>query len=117
MGNYSSDQKNARFYGLKLSKTTDADIIAWLDSQESVQGYLKTLIRNDMKGDSTMITTTEFVRDLWESDPNGSHTELLDLETARNDLKNFAAEGWELPEDITPESYMEAWNELVRENT
>ena len=114
MGNYSSDQKNARFYGLKLSKTTDADIIAWLDSLESVQGYLKTLIRNDMKGDSTM-TTTEFVQDLWESDPNGSHTELLDLETARKDLENFA--GWDLPDDITPESYMEAWNELVRENT
>lgn len=114
MGNYSSDQKNARFYGLKLSKTTDADIIAWLDSQESVQGYIKALIRNDMKEDSTM-TTTEFVRDLWESDPNGSHTELLDLEIARKDLENFA--DWDLPDDITPESYMEAWNELVRENT
>ena len=114
MGNLKSDQKNARKYGLKLSRNTDADIIAWLDSQESVQGYIKTLIRNDMKEEQNM-TTTEFVRDLWESDPNGSHTELLDLETARKDLENFA--GWDLPDDITPESYMEAWNELVRENT
>lgn len=49
MGNYSSDQKNARFYGLKLSRTTDADIINQLDSQESIQGYIKELIRRDMK--------------------------------------------------------------------
>lgn len=113
MGNLKSDQKNARKYGLKLSKTTDADIIQHLESIPNMQGYIKTLIRNDMKEDNTM-TTTEFVRDLWESDPNGSHTELMDLETARNDLENFA--DWDLPEDITPESYMEAWNELVREN-
>lgn len=49
MGNYSSDQKNARFYGLKLSKTTDAAIIAKLDSVDSVQGYIKNLIKNDIE--------------------------------------------------------------------
>lgn len=48
MGNYNSDQKNARFYGLKLSRTTDADIISQLDRQESIQGYIKELIRRDM---------------------------------------------------------------------
>lgn len=53
MGNYNSDQKNARFYGLKLSKNTDADIIRHLDSQESVQRYLKALIRQDMEKKTT----------------------------------------------------------------
>lgn len=61
MGNYNSDQKNARFYGLKLSKNTDADLIRYLDSQESIQGYLKQLIRNDMmKGEKTMYTQEDF---------------------------------------------------------
>ena len=48
MGNIDSDRKNSRWYSLKLSKNTDADIIAQLDSQESVQGYIKRLIREDM---------------------------------------------------------------------
>lgn len=55
MGNTASDKKNARFYGLKLSKNTDTELIKHLDSQESIQGYLKQLIRNDMmKGDKPM---------------------------------------------------------------
>lgn len=49
MGNYKSDQKNCRFYGLKLSRSTDGDMIEWLDSQESIQGYLKEIIREDME--------------------------------------------------------------------
>lgn len=49
MGNTASDKKNARFYGLKLSKNTDAELIEHLDSQESIQGYLKALIRKDIE--------------------------------------------------------------------
>lgn len=52
MGNYASDQKNARFFGLKLNNKTDADIIEVLKSKktgEGIQGYLKRLIREDMK--------------------------------------------------------------------
>ena len=49
MGNYASDQKNARFYGLKLSKNTDKDLIEHLDKQANKQEYLKNLIREDMK--------------------------------------------------------------------
>lgn len=55
MGNYLSDQKNARRYALKLSKNTDADLIEKLDGESNVQGYLKRLIREDMmKGERTM---------------------------------------------------------------
>ena len=61
------------------------------------------------------MTIREFVLKLWENDPNGSTTERLDLDTARIDLDNFRADGWDLPEGITPESYAEAWNELVNE--
>ena len=45
MGNYASDQKNTRFYGLKLSKNTDGDLIELLDSQVKVQAFLKALLR------------------------------------------------------------------------
>lgn len=55
MGSYKSDQRNAKFYGLKLSRNTDAAMIQWLDSQESVQGYLKGIIKDDMiKGEKNM---------------------------------------------------------------
>ena len=33
---------------IKLHKTLDADIIEWLDKQESRQGYIKNLIRKDI---------------------------------------------------------------------
>ena len=49
MGNYASDQKNARFFGLKLSRNTDKEIIEHLEQQANIQEYLKRLIREDMK--------------------------------------------------------------------
>lgn len=48
MGNVASDRKNCRKYGLKLTLSTDAPLIAHLDAQPSVQGYLKRLIREDI---------------------------------------------------------------------
>ena len=49
MGNTASDKKNARTYSLKFSRNTDPDIIEQLDSQNSIQGYIKSLIRADIK--------------------------------------------------------------------
>lgn len=37
-----------RRYGLKLNVNTDADIIAYLEKQSSMQGYIKQLIREDI---------------------------------------------------------------------
>lgn len=37
-----------RRYGLKLNVHTDADIIAHLERQPSMQGYIKSLIRADI---------------------------------------------------------------------
>ena len=48
------DAKTARYYSLKLNQNTDADLIQHLEQQESIQGYLKRLIRNDMKEEKTM---------------------------------------------------------------
>lgn len=37
-----------RRYGLKLNVNTDAEIIAHLEKQKSMQGYIKSLIREDI---------------------------------------------------------------------
>lgn len=39
------DAAHTRRYGLKLNTTTDADIIAWLERQPSIQGAVKALVR------------------------------------------------------------------------
>ena len=38
-----------RFIQLKLNRETDADIISKLESVENIQGYIKELIRQDIK--------------------------------------------------------------------
>ena len=45
--------KSVRQFVLKLNIKTDADVIAVLDSIDgSKQGYIKQLIRNDIKGNA-----------------------------------------------------------------
>ena len=43
------DAKTARYISLKLNSNTDQDIIQHLAGKESIQGYIKALIREDMK--------------------------------------------------------------------
>ena len=43
------DKANTKAFALKLNTKTDADIIAHLTKQESVQGYIKELIRKDIE--------------------------------------------------------------------
>lgn len=57
----------------------------------------------------------DFVNDLWLDNGNHGFANLIDLETARDDIENFMRDEWELPDGITAESYMDAWNELVNE--
>ena len=45
---YKYDRDHTVRISLKLNKGTDADILAWLEQQESKQGYIKSLIRKDM---------------------------------------------------------------------
>ena len=42
------DAKNTKQYHLKLNLITDADIIERFDSVESIQGYIKQLVREDI---------------------------------------------------------------------
>lgn len=43
------DSANTIRVALKLNKKTDADIISKLNQQESKQGYIKKLIRADLR--------------------------------------------------------------------
>ena len=43
------DAKTAKYFSLKLNQNTDKDMIEHLEAQENTQGYLKRLIREDMK--------------------------------------------------------------------
>ncbi|MBQ6483081.1 MAG: hypothetical protein IJI45_18400 [Anaerolineaceae bacterium] len=43
------DDANTRQIKLKLNTKTDADILNKLDSEQNVQGYIKGLIRDDLK--------------------------------------------------------------------
>ena len=59
------------------------------------------------------MTTREFVEKLFSDCREG--TEPMTIEEAEADIRNFDADGWELPDDITAEEYMEIWNELANE--
>lgn len=43
------EQENTQQIRLKLNRKTDADILSWLFSLPNKQGYIKELIRKDMK--------------------------------------------------------------------
>ncbi|WRK54631.1 hypothetical protein SD457_06805 [Coprobacillaceae bacterium CR2/5/TPMF4] len=47
--NMKSDKKNAKYVTLKLNKNTDKDILEYLDTLDNKNGYLKKLIRQDIK--------------------------------------------------------------------
>ena len=58
MGTAAYDKEHTTRVNLKLNNKTDADIIQRLHEVPSIQGYIKTLIRNDMmiEEDDTMMT-------------------------------------------------------------
>ena len=45
---------NTKGIYLKLTKTTDADIISWLSDCPNKQGYIKELIRADILADHSI---------------------------------------------------------------
>lgn len=53
------DKAHCRTYGLKLNLETDKDIIQKLSSVPSMQGYIKQLIRQDIRTCSAPNTKTE----------------------------------------------------------
>jgi len=65
------DAANTKQVHLKLNEKTDADILWKLSTVDTVQGYIKQLIRNDMKEDTNMKYTIkpEYLT-LWGEDAN-----------------------------------------------
>ena len=43
------DAKNTKQIHLKLNLNTDAELLEWLANQDSIQGYIKSLIKKDME--------------------------------------------------------------------
>ena len=43
-----ANRENYRMIHLKLNRATDADVIAKLESEPNIQGYIKELIRADL---------------------------------------------------------------------
>lgn len=64
------------------------------------------------------MTIYEFAKQLWEAcdDPDGIEKNGYTVEDAAADLENFRADGWDLPDDITPEEFAAAMNEVVKES-
>ena len=50
------DKENTKQILLKLNLTNDADIIEKLNSESNKQGYIKQLVRNDMRTSSDVLT-------------------------------------------------------------
>lgn len=42
------DRENTRMFRIKVMRTTESDILEWLESQPNISGYIKKLIRKDM---------------------------------------------------------------------
>ena len=42
-------KKFQRQFILKVNRNTEPDMVAWLESQDSIQTYIKSLIRKDME--------------------------------------------------------------------
>lgn len=53
------DATHTRRVNLKLNTTTDADVLAWLERQESMQGAIKALVRQAIRAEmDTKVDTT-----------------------------------------------------------
>ena len=48
-------KENQRQFMLKVNRIHDADMVTWLESQSSIQTYLKNLIRTDMEKNSASV--------------------------------------------------------------
>ena len=46
MANY--EKENLRQIRLKINRKTEQELLAWIEKQENIQGYIKRLILEDM---------------------------------------------------------------------
>ena len=50
------DKENTKQLALKLNVSSDADILARLEAESNKQGYIKMLVRNDMRNQSEVLS-------------------------------------------------------------
>lgn len=117
------DAANTKQYHLKLNTTTDEAVISHLDAKKNTQGYIKSLIRDDMESKKTLrllLTVTyvngrtlrQFVNYLHMEGGHIYFTTDTQVRSAfqepikisiRNiksyDLQQVAVVGWELPSE------------------
>ena len=64
------------------------------------------------------MTIYELAKQAWESciDPDGIARNGYTVQDAAVDLENFRTSDWDLPDDITPEEFAAAMNEVVEES-
>ena len=43
------EKENIRQIRLKINRKTEPELLAWIEKQENIQGYIKQLIREDME--------------------------------------------------------------------
>lgn len=63
------------------------------------------------------MTIYELAKQVWESciDPDGIAKNGYTVQDAAADLENFRASDWDLPDDITPEGFSNAMNDVIAE--
>jgi len=52
------EKENLRQIRLKINRKTEPELLEWIEKQENIQGYIKQLIREDMKGEKKMDKNT-----------------------------------------------------------
>lgn len=43
------EKENLRQIRLKINRKTEPELLAWIEEQENIQGYIKGLIKKDME--------------------------------------------------------------------
>ena len=43
------EKENLRQIRLKINRKTEPELLAWIEKQDNIQGYIKELIRKDME--------------------------------------------------------------------
>lgn len=63
------------------------------------------------------MTIYEFAVQLFDNciDPASLIRNGYTLDDATADLENFRADGWDMPEDITPEALVASMNDIIKE--
>ena len=58
MANY--EKENLRQIRLKINRKTEPELLAWIEKQENIQGYIKQLIRREMPKMAELYNQTWF---------------------------------------------------------